>query len=223
MHDQDLVELLKEYYGRYPGAGFGSQFKQWAESDDLEPYGSWGNGSAMRVSPVAWAFDTLADVLHQAKATARVTHNHPEAIKGAQAVAAAIFLSRSGATKWALRDEIERRFHYDLSFTLDDIRPAYTFDSSCAGTVPPAIVAFLESSSFESAIRLAVSLGGDCDTLACIAGGIAAAHYGVPDPIREQAMKRLDKPLLEICNEFECRYPEAAKRSGNAPAEGDNL
>src|SRR4029434_9012931 len=106
-----------------------------------------------------------------------------------------------------------RRFHYDLSFALDDIRPAYTFDSSCAGTVPPAIVAFLESSDFESAVRLAVSLGGDCDTLACISGAIAAAYYGVPDSIREQAMARLDQPLLEICGEFERRYPEAAKRS----------
>lgn len=223
MHDLDLVEVIKDYYARYPGVGFGSEFKRWAASDDTEPYGSWGNGSAMRVSPVAWAFDTLGDVLHQSRETARVTHNHPEAIKGAQATATAVFLARSGITKPELRDEIEGRFHYDLSFTLDDIRPSYTFDSSCARTVPPAIVAFLESSDFESAVRLAVSLGGDCDTLACIAGVIAAAYYGVPDSIREQALARLDQPLLEICSEFERRYPEAAKRSGNAGTEGETL
>lgn len=210
LHGHDLTGLLKDYYARYPGAGFGGEFKRWASSDDTEPYGSWGNGSAMRVSPVAWACGTLDEVLHRAKETARVTHNHPEGIKGAQATAAAIFLVRSGATKEELRDEVERRFHYDLAFTLDDIRPTYAFDSSCAGTVPPAIVAFLESSDFESAVRLAISLGGDCDTLACIAGAIAAACYGVPNHIREQAIARLDEPLSEILAEFESRYPEAA-------------
>jgi ADP-ribosylglycohydrolase len=123
----------------------------------------------------------------------------------------AVFLARSGAAKWELRDEVERRFHYDLSFTLDDIRPTYTFDSSCQGTVPQAIVAFLESSDFESAVRLAISLGGDCDTLACIAGGIAAAYYGVPGNIREQALARLDEPLKGVLKQFEHRYPAAAK------------
>jgi ADP-ribosylglycohydrolase len=211
LHGGDLTGLLKEYYSRYPGAGFGSEFKRWAASDDSEPYGSWGNGSAMRVSPVAWAFDTLAEVLYRARESARVTHNHPEGIKGAQATAAAVFLARSGTAKWELRAEVERRFRYDLSFALDDIRPTYTFDSSCQGTVPQAIVAFLESSDFESAVRLAISLGGDCDTLACIAGGIAAAYYGVPKHIREQALARLDEPLKEIVVEFEGRYPEAAK------------
>jgi ADP-ribosylglycohydrolase len=214
LHGADLTELLKDYYARYPGAGFGGEFKRWAASDDSKPYGSWGNGSAMRVSPVAWAFSTFDEVLHRAKDTARVTHSHPEGIKGAQATAAAIFLAGSGAAKWDLRDEVERRFHYDLSFSLDDIRPTYVFDSSCAGTVPPAIVAFLESSDFESAVRLAVSLGGDCDTLACIAGGIAAAFYGVPVHIREQALARLDDPLSKILAEFERRYPAAARQVG---------
>ena len=213
LHGGDLAGLLKEYYARYPGAGFGGEFKRWAASDDTEPYGSWGNGSAMRVSPVAWALGTLDEVLHRAKETARVTHNHPEGIKGAQATAAAIFLARSGAAKWELREEVERRFHYDLSFTLDDIRPTYAFDSSCAGTVPPAIVAFLEASDFESAVRLAISLGGDCDTLACIAGSVAAAFYGVPGLIREQALARLDEPLSEVLAEFERRYPAAAKHA----------
>ncbi len=207
----DLAGLLKEYFARYPGAGFGGEFKNWAASDDAEPYGSWGNGSAMRVSPVAWAFDTLDEVLHRARETARITHSHPEGIKGAQATASAIFLARSGADKWQVRDEVERRFHYDLSFTLDDIRPTHAFDSSCQGTVPQAIVAFLESSDFGSAVRLAVSLGGDCDTLACISGSIAAAYYGgVPGDIREQTLARLDESLSEVVAEFESRYPESA-------------
>jgi ADP-ribosylglycohydrolase len=213
LYGGDLIGLLKDYYCRYPGAGFGGDFKRWAASDDPEPYGSWGNGSAMRVSPVAWAFDTLAEVLHRAREVARVTHNHPEGIKGAQATAAAIFLSRSGAAKWELQDELERRFHYDLSFTLDNIRPTFTFDSSCQGTVPPAIVAFLESSDFESAVRLAISLGGDCDTLACIAGSIAAAFYGIPVHIREQALSRLDESLKEIVVKFEKHYPGAARQA----------
>jgi ADP-ribosylglycohydrolase len=218
LHGRDLTEVLKDYYSRYPGASFGGDFKRWAASDDTGPYGSWGNGSAMRVSPVAWAFDTLEEVLQRARESARVTHNHPEGIKGAQATAAAIFLARSGAAKREVRDEVERRFHYDLSFTLDDIRPTYAFDSSCQGTVPQAIVAFLESSDFEPAVRLAVSLGGDCDTLACIAGGIAAAYYGVPGHIREQALARLDDALAEIVAEFEGRYPEAAKPAGPGAA-----
>ena len=213
LHDSDLTELLKDYYSRYPGAGYGRDFKRWAASDDLEPYGSWGNGSAMRVSPVAWAFDTLEEVLHWAKESARVTHNHPEGMKGAQATAAAVFLARSGVAKCDLRDEIERRFQYDLSFTLADIRPSYTFDSSCQGTVPQALVAFLESSDFESAVRLAISLGGDCDTLACMAGGIAAACYGVPGHIREQTLALLDEPLKAVVVEFEGRYPEAARQA----------
>lgn len=210
LHGSDLTDLLKSYFMRYPGAGFGGDFKAWAASDDAEAYGSWGNGSAMRVSPVGWAYDTLDEVLHRAKDTARVTHNHSEGIKGAQATAAAIFLARSGAAKWEIREEIERRFHYDLSFTLDEIRPTHAFDSSCQGTVPPAIVAFLESMNFESAVRLAVSLGGDSDTLACIAGSIAAAFYGgVPGHIRQESFARLDEPLSEVVKEFERRYPAA--------------
>ena len=223
LHASDLAGVFKDYFSRYPGAGFGGDFKIWAASDETEPYNSWGNGSAMRVSPVAWAFDTLEEVLHWAKDTARVTHNHPEGVKGAQATAATIFLARSGAAKWELRDEVERRFHYDLSFTLDEIRPTYAFDSSCQGTVPQAIVAFLESSDFENAVRLAVSLGGDCDTLACIAGSIAAAFYGgVPGPIRDQALARLDEPLSEVVAEFERRYPRAARQTdpGAAPDPG---
>ncbi|QEL14453.1 ADP-ribosylglycohydrolase family protein [Limnoglobus roseus] len=211
LHGLDFTDAIRDYYARYPSAGFGGQFKRWANSDNPEPYGSWGNGSAMRVSPVAWAFETLDEVLHRAKDSARVTHDHPEGVKGAQAAAAAIFLARTGASKEEIRHEVERRFAYDLSFNLDDIRPSFVFDVSCQGTVPPAVVAFLESSDYESAVRLAISLGGDADTLACIAGGIAAAFYGgVPDAIRRQAVERLDESLLQVLTEFESRYPAAA-------------
>lgn len=214
LHGDDLATLLRDYFHRYPGAGFGSDFKDWAAAADAEPYGSWGNGSAMRVSPVARAYDTLDEVLWRAKETARVTHNHPEGIKGAQATALAIFLARLGTEKWELREEIESRYHYDLSFALDDIRPTYAFSSSCQGTVPQAIVAFLESTDFESAVRLAVSLGGDCDTLACIAGSIAEAYYGgVPADIRAAACARLDESLSEVLREFETRYPLPGRRA----------
>ena len=212
LHGTDLVESLKDYYARYPGAGFGGDFKRWAASDEFEPYGSWGNGSAMRVSPVAWAFTTLDEVIHRAKETARVTHNHPEGVKGAQATAAAIYLARCKTEKWAIQAEIERRFQYDLSFTLDDIRPTYNFDSSCRGTVPHAIVAFPEATDYKSAVRLAISLGGDCDTLACLAGSIAAAYYGIQDEIRGRAMAHLDEPLLQVVADFERLYPEAICR-----------
>lgn len=214
LHGQDLTGILKDYFWRYPGAGFGGDFKTWAASEETGPYNSWGNGSAMRVSPVAWAFGTLDEVLQRAKETSRVTHSHPEGVKGAQATATAIFLARSGAAKWEIQEEVARRFHYDLSFRLDDIRPFYAFDSSCQGTVPQAIVAFLESADFESAVRLAISLGGDCDTLACIAGSVAAAFYGgVPVEIRVRALAHLDDPLSEVVAAFEQRYPESAGRA----------
>lgn len=207
----DLAALLKDYANRYPGAGFGGDFSRWVASDSDSPYGSWGNGSAMRVSPVAYAFDTLAEVLHAAKETARVTHDHPEGIKGAQATAAAIFLARAGADKPTIRDEVTRRFGYDLAFTVGEIRPGFAFDSSCQGTVPPALVAFLDSTGYESSVRLAVSLGGDADTLACVAGSVAAAYYGgVPAAIRAEALARLDDDLRRVVAEFEARFPAAA-------------
>jgi ADP-ribosylglycohydrolase len=163
----------------------------------------------MRVSPVGFAYDVLDEVLLRARWTAEVTHNHPDGIIGAQATAAAVYLARTGGSKEAIRDYIERKFGYDLSAQLDDIRPGYGFDVSCRGSVPPAILAFLESTDYESAVRLAVSLGGDTDTLACIAGGIAQAYYGgVPGPIREQALARLDDGLREVVEEFEARYPQ---------------
>lgn len=178
--------------------GFGGNFASWVEDDNLKPYNSWGNGSAMRVSPVGLVFDTLENTAIIAKETAIVTHNHPEGIKGAVAVASAIFLARTTKDKNLVREYISREFNYDLSRTCDDIRPSYDFDVSCQGTVPEAIIAFLESTDFENAIRLAVSLGGDSDTLTCITGSIAEAYYGVPEKIKHQAMIYLTAEMQSI-------------------------
>jgi ADP-ribosylglycohydrolase len=167
-----------QYYGEvYPHRGYGERFKSWIYSDKPEPYNSWGNGSAMRVSPIGWYCNTIDDVLTEAKKSAEVTHNHIEGIKGAQAVASAVYLARSGKKKEEIKRFITDTFAYDLDRTIDEIRPAYTFDVSCQGSVPEAIIAFLESTDFENAIRLAVSIGGDSDTIASITGGIAEAYY----------------------------------------------
>jgi ADP-ribosylglycohydrolase len=214
LHGGDLADLFKEYARAYPDAGYGGTFAQWAQSDDREPYNSWGNGSAMRVSPVGFAYDMLDEVLVRARWSAEVTHNHPEGIAGAKATAAAVYLARTGSDKDEIRDSIERKFGYDLSTSLDELRPTYRFDVSCRGSVPPAIRAFLESTDYESAVRLAVSLGGDCDTIACIAGGIAEAYYGgVPDDIRRQAVARLDGRLRAVVEEFQARYPPSGAGS----------
>ena len=203
----DLTDLLKEYARAYPGAGYGGTFVRWAMSDSREPYNSWGNGSAMRVSPVGFAHDTLDEVLLRARWTAEVTHNHPEGVKGAQATAAAVFLARTGSSKDEIRDFVSGKFDYFLDERLDDLRPTYTFDVSCQGSVPQSILAFLEATDYESAVRLAVSLGGDTDTMACIAGGIAQAFYGgVPDEIRKQTLARLDGRLRAVVEEFEARF-----------------
>lgn len=203
----DLVDLFQDYARAYPDAGYGGTFRRWVESGSREPYGSWGNGSAMRVTPVAFAFDDLEDVLIQARRTAEVTHDHPEGILGARATAAAIYLARTGCTKDDIRAVVGEEFGYDLDADLDAIRPGFTFDVSCWGTVPPALLAFPESTDYESAVRLAVSLGGDCDTLACIAGAVAEAFYGgVPGPIRDAALARLDDRLRGGVDAFERRF-----------------
>ncbi len=199
--------LMRQYYRLYPDAGYGGSFHEWAESICPAPYNSWGNGAAMRISPVGWAFDSLSAVLRKAEEYTLITHNHPEGIKGAQAVAAAVFLGRRGATKPEIRNYVTNTFGYDLSLTCNEIRPGYEFDVSCQGTVPPAFVAFMESNNFESALRLAVSLGGDTDTLACITGGIAEAFYGgVPEEIKRQTISFLDEPLRRITMEFMERF-----------------
>lgn len=204
-----FAHSIKHYAQAYPNpvGGYGARFNQWAQSDSLSPYNSWGNGSAMRVSAVGFAYDTMATVLEVAKQTADVTHNHPEGIKGAQATAAAILLARQGESKTTIKDFVESTFDYNLSRTLTEIRPTYAFNESCQETVPESIIAFLESTDFEDAIRNTISLGGDTDTMGAITGGLAEAFYGgVPDAIAQETLKRLDQRLrtvtLAFCNKY---------------------
>jgi ADP-ribosylglycohydrolase len=198
---------FKEWGRLFPYAGYGGIFGRWLRSDSSEPYNSFGNGSAMRVSPVGFAFDSIDKVLEEARKSAEVTHNHPEGIKGAQATAAAIFLARTGQGKKEIKDYIEITFDYDLSATLAEIRPGYSFDVTCQGSVPQSIIAFLESSSYEDAVRKAISLGGDTDTQACITGGIAQAYYKtIGDHIVNKARALLDERLLKIVDSFSARY-----------------
>lgn len=199
---EDFIAAMKKYGQIYPDAGYGGRFGSWLFSDGSEPYNSWGNGSAMRVSPIAWFFDTLSEVEGYAEISAAVTHNHPEGIKGAQATAAAIFLARKGKTKDEIKIYIEGKYGYDLSKRLDEIRPNYRFNESCQETVTEAIIAFLESTGFEDAIRNAISIGGDSDTLAAITGSIAEAAYGIPEEIKERAFYYLDQRLLDIYTSF---------------------
>lgn len=199
----ELQPYFHRYVARYPDAGYGSTFLNWARCEDTEPYESWGNGSAMRVSPVAYVRDSLEEVLALAEASASVTHNHPDGILGAQATAGSIFLARKGHSKSEIRSFVTDRIGYDLSRTLEEIRPKYFFDVSCVGSVPESITAFLESESFESAIRLAISLGGDSDTMACIAGSIAEPFYGeIPSELITKTRSYLAQPLLEVIDQF---------------------
>jgi ADP-ribosylglycohydrolase len=204
------LDKLHEYFRAYPGAGYGSSFHDWAREGRREPYNSWGNGSAMRVSPVGFARESLEEVLAEAARSAEPTHNHAEGVRGAQATAAAIYLARTGHSKAEIRRTIIERFGYDLDRRLDDIRPEYRFNESCHGTVPQSIIAFLESDDYEDAIRNAISLGGDADTLACITGGIAEAFYGgVPPLIARLAMMHLDDRLKQVTTEFYVRFMPA--------------
>ncbi len=215
--DGDYAGAYRRYGRAYPNAGYGGSFYRWLLSEDAGPYNSWGNGAAMRVSPVGFALETVDEVLAEAARSAAVTHNHPEGIKGAQATALAVFLARSGADKENIRSEIQDRFGYDLTRSLDAIRPAYRFDVSCQGSVPESLIAFLESTDYESAVRNAISLGGDADTMACIAGGIAQAFYGaVPKQIALEARSRLPKGFLEVLDRFESRYGSANANPGMA-------
>jgi ADP-ribosylglycohydrolase len=190
--------------------GYGGSFQLWivrsVRQNDFRPYNSCGDGSAMRVGPVGWAFDTKEEVLAKAKESAECTHNHPEGIKGAQATALAIFMARTGASKEDIRKEIQEEFGYDLSFTCDEIRPTYTWGGTCQDSVPQAIVAFLDGKDFEDCIRNAISIGGDSDTIGCITGSIAEAFYGIPDTIRKKAMSYLPKHFADIVITFEEKY-----------------
>lgn len=199
-HD-DFIDAYRQLGNEYPSS-YGTRFSQWLVADNPKPYDSWGNGAPMRVSPVAWFYGELEDVERMAKISAEVTHNHPEGIKGAQSVAGAILLARTGKSKQDIKEYAEKQYGYFLDFKLDDIRESYQFDESSAGTVPPAIVAFLESADFEDAIRNAISIGGDSDTIAAIAGSIAEAFYGVPSDIEGRALKYLPAKLFAISQEF---------------------
>ena len=199
----ELVRRLQAYGQRFPYAGYGGMFRRWLRAKDPQPYGSYGNGSAMRVSSVGWLYNDLATVRRMARLSAEVTHNHPEGIKGAEAVASAIFLARTGSTKEEIKAYIEENFHYNLSRTCDEIRPGYRHVETCQETVPEAITAFLEGEDFEDVIRTAVSLGGDCDTLTCIAGSVAEAFYGVPENLKVECRKRLPEELKEVLRRFD--------------------
>jgi ADP-ribosylglycohydrolase len=206
-------QTVREIGRRYPNAGYGASFTGWLHADHQQPYNSWGNGSAMRVSPVGFAFNTEEEVLSEAARTAGISHNHPEGVKGAQATALTVYFARLGHTKEEIREQISQRFGYNLHRTVDSIRPAYAFDISCQGTVPEAIIAFLDSRSYEDAVRNAVSLGGDSDTLACITGGIAEAFYrDVPDGIRSKVRGLLTPDLLRITEAFCRKYPSRITR-----------
>ncbi|WP_308425755.1 ADP-ribosylglycohydrolase family protein [Parabacteroides faecis] len=198
-----LSDIMLDYGNRYPNAGYGGSFYNWLQQDIPEPYNSFGNGSAMRVSPVGWAFETLEETLKKAKESAEVTHNHPEGIKGAQATAACIYLARTGKSKLEIKEYIESTFGYNLNRTCDKIRIAYQFDVTCQGSVPESIIAFLESKDFEHAIRLAISLGGDADTMGAITGSIAEAYYKeVPEEIKKEVLKRLPKEFIDVMERF---------------------
>jgi ADP-ribosylglycohydrolase len=204
---RNLVDLLHLYTETYPGRGYGGMFRRWASRRVRDPYNSFGNGAAMRVSPVGFAFETIEEVLAWSKRSAEVTHNHPEGIRGAQATATAIYLALRVRDKEQIRGAIESQFGYDLSAPLDQIRPMYEFDVTCQGTVPQALTSFFESTSFEDAIRNAISLGGDADTLACIAGGVAEAYYGVtPQDLARSVTAMLDDRLVTVIDQFRRRF-----------------
>ena len=197
-----IVERMQHWGRRYPNAGYGARFIWWLRQSAPQPYNSWGNGSAMRVSAAGWLYDDLATVLRMAKLSAEVTHDHSEGIKGAQVTAAAIFLARTGSTKAEIKQYITDTFGYDLSRTCDEIRPGYRHVESCQEPVPEAITAFLEGENFEDVIRTAVSLGGDCDTLTAIAGSIAEAFFGVPTELKLECCRRLPQDLRSVLERF---------------------
>lgn len=204
---ESYTQVYQGFGRAYPDAGYGGNFVRWLSATDPQPYNSWGNGSAMRVSPIGWVAQDLDWALKEAAESASVTHNHPEGIKGAQAVVAAIFLARQDKSKDEIRQYITETFSYDLTRTVASIRPTYTFDVSCQGSVPEAIICFLESTDFQDSIRKAISLGGDSDTIACITGSIAHAYYGtIPEPMVEYCRQALDRPQLAVLDKFWRRY-----------------
>ncbi len=210
-----LVRSMQKWGRKYPNAGYGGRFYYWLRERNPKPYGSYGNGSAMRVSGAGWLGETIGETRRLARLTADVTHNHPEGIKGAEAAASAIFLARTGKSKEEIRTYIESEFGYNLSRTCDQIRPGYRFDVTCQGSVPEAITAFLEGKDLEDTIRTAVSLGGDTDTLGCIAGGMAEAFFGVPAELEAECRKRLPKDMRDVLDRFQKMTGEGAQSDGS--------
>jgi ADP-ribosylglycohydrolase len=207
LNGREYVDAFHEYFRAYPNAGYGLRFFHWASDGRREPYNSYGNGSAMRVPAVGYAFESLSEVLAEAARSAEVTHNHPEGVKGAQATAAAVFMARRGDSKRRMRDALGETFGYDLRRSLDELRPTYAFDESCQGTVPASLISFFESRDYEDAVRKAISLGGDADTLACITGAVAEAYYrGVPPHIAGPVLEALDVRLRGVVTRFCERY-----------------
>jgi len=212
LHGGEVAHYYSKYGEKYPWpmGGYGGEFKLWLvrsiRQQDYRPYNSCGNGSAMRVGPVGWAFDTIEEILAKAKESAECTHNHPEGIKGAQATALAIMMARHGCDKNEIRSEIEKRFEYDLQFTCEQIRPTYTWGGTCQDSVPQAIVAFLDGEDFEDSIRNAISIGGDSDTIGCITGSIAEAYFWVTADLRNSAMNYLPEEFQSIISEFENKF-----------------
>ena len=206
LNGRDFGECIHDWCRRYPSpkGGYGGRFAQWVHSDAPQPYNSFGNGSAMRVAAVGWLFDDLDTTRKVARWTAEVTHNHPEGIKGAEATVSAIFMARTGGSKEEIKDYIINEFGYDFSRTCDEIRPDYYHVESCQETVPEAITAFMEGNDFEDVIRTAVSLGGDCDTLTCIAGSIAEAYYSVPYLFKKECEERLPVDIKEVLQTWNC-------------------
>ena len=218
--DGDYAKAYREGARSDSARGYGGMFRKWIHSDTMGPYGSFGNGSAMRVSPVGWAYDSMQEVLEQAERSAAVTHNHPEGIKGAQATALAIYLARKRHTKDQIRDAISGLFQYNLNRNCEEIRPSYEFDATCQGTVPEAIIAFLDSNGFEDAIRLSVSLGGDADTMGAITGSIAHAFYReIPSDIGKKALCMLPKEYLTILRKFKDTFKEKEDETPDVPKE----
>ena len=200
--EDTVISSMQSWGRRYPHEGYGGYFRRWLTARHPEPYNSFGNGSAMRVSAAGWLYDSLEKTRVVAKATANVTHNHPEGIKGAEATASAIFMARNGSSKEEIKKYIENEFHYDLNRTLDEIRPSFHMDETCQKTVPEAIIAFLEARDFEDAIRNAVSLGGDTDTLGAITGSIAEAYYGIPEWLISECRNRINKDMRDVVDAF---------------------
>lgn len=205
-----IREQMRLFGNRYPYAGYGGHFIEWLADPEMGTYGSYGNGSAMRVSSAGWLFDDPFTTRRYARLSAEVTHNHPEGLKGAESVAMAIFWARKGKDKVFIREYIETEFGYDLSATCDAIRPGYSFDVSCQGSVPQSIIAFLESDSFEDAVRNAISLGGDTDTMGAMAGSIAEAYYGIPEDIKAAALDIIPEDMREVVRKFEAVKAERA-------------